>query len=196
MKLLLQRVSNDGIDDYLCLSWRTDLPTGTNRQYYNDVIHGTGLWRIPVPVARDILNQAYQRRMLCARHDDLYSRHGIVRPRTINSWTLGAEGLERELASIINDNREDRDRDWGPSPIFVVAEVPDTIRNIIWRKIMIVDTDRKFCTFRSTTTDSFYRKGIADGMVHPWLLDNSMQDASSAVMREFRQALLGLRDGN
>ena len=190
VKLLLQRVTNDGNDDYLCLSWRTNLPSGANRQYYNDVRHGTGLWRIPVSVALHLLNQAHQQGMLHERHDDPYLRHGSAHTRTVDSRLLDAEEFERELAHLINHNRENRIPDWGQFPLFVVVEVPDTIRNITWRKIMMVDTDRKFCTFRSTTTDRFYRKGIADGMVSPWQLDNSMQDASSAVMREFRQVLL------
>lgn len=192
IKLLLQHVTNDGRYDYLCLSWRTDLPTGTNRQYYNDVRHGTGLWRIPVSVALDLLNQAYDEGMLDRTHDDRQERHGRPDNEFIFSWELDLEEREGMFASIVNHNREDSVQDWGGDPVFVIIEVPDAIRSITWRKIMIIDTERTICTFRSTTTDPTYRKGIADGMIHPWLLDNSMQDASSKMMRTFRQILLDL----
>ena len=55
---------------------------------------------------------------------------------------------------------------------------------------MIVDTGREFCTFRCTTTMVDYKMGIfADRLVDPWRLDNAMQDANAASMREFLRCL-------
>ena len=167
--------------DFFCLSWRTVLPTGSsNRRFYYDRRHGTGIWTIPVSIALGLLNRADAAGMLDERYDDLQERHCGPNNCIIDSRNLGRR--ERVFASIIN---VDRDPDWGLEPLFVIIQVPDRR----WRKIMIVDTQRETCTFRSTTTDPSYRQGVGDGMILPWRLDNTMQDASCAMMREFRGVL-------
>ena len=55
---------------------------------------------------------------------------------------------------------------------------------------MLIDTERKYCTFRCTTTMPDYKMGIyADRLAIPWRLDNAMQDASPAKIREFLTVL-------
>ena len=167
--------------DFFCLSWRTVLPTGRdNRRFYYDRQHGTGIWTIPVSIALGLLNRADAAGMLDERYDDVQERHGGTENFIIDSRNLGRR--EREFASIINVNR---DPDWGLEPLFVIIQVPDRR----WRKIMIVDTREGICTFRSTTRDTSYRQGVVDGMIPPWRLDNTMQDASRTMMREFQCAL-------
>ena len=176
--------------DFFCLSWRTVLPTGSgNRRFYYDRQHGTGIWTMPVSIALGLLNCADAAGMLDDEYDDLQERHNGTNNRIIDSRNLDPQSLEREFASIININR---DPNWGLDPLFVIIQVPDRRWDRRWRKIMIVDTQRETCTFRSTTTDTSYRQGIVDGMIPPWRLDNAMQDASCAMMREFQRVLLAL----
>lgn len=170
--------------DFFCLSWRTVLPNGSrNRRFYYDRRYGTGIWTMPVSVGLRLIDQADAAGMLDEEYDDLQERHDGTNNTIIDSRNLGRQEHEREFASIINVNR---DPDWGPDPLFLIIEVPDGS----WRKIMIVDTDREICTFRSTTTCTSYGQGVDDGMIPPWRLDNAMQDASCAMMREFRRVLL------
>ena len=172
--------------DFFCLSWRTVLPTGKgNRRFYYDRRHGTGIWTIQTSLAIGLLNDAEAAGMLDEQYDDLQVRHSGNSNCIIDSRDLGRLQRERMYASIINLNR---DPDWGVDPVFVIIQVPDGT----WRKIMIVDTLREMCTFRSTTTDNSYRQGVADGMIPPWRLDNTMQDASCSMMKEFQRVLLTL----
>ena len=180
--------------DFYCLSWRTAPPTrkSPNRQHYYDRKHGTGFWTIPVSVAVALLNEAHSDGMLDEEYDDLQERHCGTDNCITDSRDLGRRERDRKFASIINVNRDpDRDPGWGSDPLFVIIQVPDGK----WRKIMIVDTDREICTFRSTTTSGSYGRPIVDGMTLPWRLDNAMQDASAAMMREFRRVLLEIRSG-
>ena len=172
--------------DFFCLSWRTLLPDGSqNRRFYYDRKHGTGIWRLPVPIALRLLELADSEGILDEEFDDLQERCGGIDNTIIDSQSLSRQERERGFASIVNVNREP---DWGSDPLFIIIEVPDGT----WRKIMIVDSDRATCTFRSTTTDPSYRQGVADGMIPPWRLDNAMQDASRMMMREFQRVLLAL----
>ena len=171
---------------FFCLSWRTVLPTGTaNRRFYYDRKHGTGIWTIPVSTALDLLSQAEEAGMFDEEFNDLQSRHGGTNDRIIDSRKLSPSERKREFVSIVNQNR---DPNWGSDPLFVIIEMPDKR----WRKIILVDTQKGICTFRSTTTDTSYTQGINDGMVPPWRLDNTMQDASNAIMRQFQRVLLTL----
>ena len=91
------------------------------------------------------------------------------------------ENMERAFAEIA-----DGGEDWGKYSTFVVVEVPDGT----WRKIMIIDSAKMVCTFRSTTTDSEYNLLTRrPHLAPPWIMDNSMQDASTAMMRLFLQVL-------
>ena len=123
-------------------------------------------------------------RQKCSTNNMMTYKNVIVAPTTASSTreTWADLKRQREFASIINVNR---DPDWGLEPLFVIIQVPDRR----WRKIMIVDTRREICTFRSTTTDTSYRQGVVDGMILPWRLDNTMQDASRTMMREFQRVL-------
>lgn len=190
VNLLLQlrhNVPQEG-RDYFCLSWRTRLPNGRqNRQGY--YLQATGVWKIPVRVAVRLLNQAYRKGWLNELFDDPQRRHRGPVNTIIDSRFLNGEEYERELNSIIKVDWEDRERDWGPEPVFVIIQVPDET----WRKIMMVHTDREVCTFRSATTEPSYPKRVDTGMIPPWGIDHSMQDASSAMMRTFRQVLLEIQ---
>lgn len=73
----------------------------------------------------------------------------------IESRRLGARERRSMFRSITSTQGEP---DWGDDPSFLVIEVPDGTR----RKILIVDATRRFCTFRSTTTDPRYMPIIAD----------------------------------
>ena len=175
--------------DFFCLSWRTHLPSGiANRRFYYDRQYGTGFWRIPVSSALELMYLANEEGMLDEEFEDLQERHEGVNNRIIDSRNLDRQERETAFASIVNENRESVDQEWGADPLFVIIEVPDGS----WRKIMIVDTERAVCTFRSTTRDPSYTGGIADGMIPPWQLDKFMQDASRAMMLKFWQVLLEL----
>ena len=102
----------------------------------------------------------------------------------IDSRELGA-GERRDMFKYITC--EDGEPDWGDDPLFVVIQVPDKI--LRWRKIMIVDSERKLCTFRSTTTDPNYKPVIADPILSPWRMDNAMQDSSATMIRTFQSVL-------
>jgi hypothetical protein len=54
---------------------------------------------------------------------------------------------------------------------------------------MIIDSQRQTCTFRSATTDPDYRLGRNGILPEPWRLDRSMQEASTAMMRQFLEVL-------
>ncbi len=185
--LRLQELYNDPPDTpgfYHCLSWRTLWPSGSaNRRYYHT--RQDGFWRIPVSVALELLNQAEMEGMLDERYDDPLIRYGRPDIVIIDSRNLDRTTYEAERRSIVHDSL---DHNWGVAPIFVITHFAE------WRKIMIVDTERAICTFRSTTTDDSYpsQMKLTGGLAPPWQLDRSMQDASSAMMRRFRQTLLEL----
>ena len=175
------------LNDYHCLSWRTLYPRGrTNRQRYR--LDETGIWSIPVHIASYLMWQAEDCGMLDTGYDDPQDRHDGPENDIIDSRTLGISERLDMFDAITCDQGEP---DWGDDPVFVVAEVPDGT----WRKIMIVDTQRELCTFRSTTSDPSYPGAtVTDGMTPPWRLDNNMQDASAAMIREFRTVLRELRN--
>ncbi len=165
------------------LSWRTNWPSGrgSNRRWY--FVRDYGVWTIPVDLARDMLDEAQGLGMLAEVLDDPYLRWGAGSSSTvIDSRQLSHDQRLREFASV---TRERREPDWGPKPIFDIVEEPAGT----WRKLMIVDTNREFVTFRSTTTERDYPMAVHDGMDHPWYMDNAMQDANPQQMRVFRQVL-------
>lgn len=172
--------------DYNCLSWRTRWPSGlANRRIYHT--RQDGFWRIPVSVALELLNLADAKGMLNQQYNDPQVRHRGANDRIIYSRDLDRQDYEREWDSIFH---ADLDHTWGPNPVFVIIQVPDGT----WRKIMIVDTEKAICTFRSTTIDDSYPSNmkLTGGLTPPWQLDRSMQDASSAMMKIFRQVLLSV----
>ncbi len=185
--LKLQQVYDDPPDtpgSYYCLSWRTPWPSGlANRRIYHT--RQDGFWRIPVSVALDLLDRAELHGMLDEQYDDPLVRFGTPDIVIIDSRNLDRKAYEAERQSIIHDSL---DHDWGAAPVFVIVGFAE------WRKIMIVDAERAICTFRSTTTDDSYpsQMKLTGGLTPPWQLDRSMQDASSAMMRRFRQTLLEL----
>ena len=179
VKLLLQERNNDPPSLYYCLSWRTSLPSGRNRRFYRS--RETGFWTVPVQIALRIMQQARDREMLATRYDDQQIRHGGPDNTVVDSRTLGVRERLDALQAITCDQGEP---DWGGEPIFVIVEVPDGI----WRKIMIVDSTRKFCTFRSATTNVGYKPSI-NCLPSPWRMDNAMQDAGAATVREFLRVL-------
>ena len=166
---------------FFVLSWRTNWPSGRgNRKTYDTT--ADGYWSIPVSVALAMLEQAEERGMLDRRYD----RNELEEGNVTDSRSLDSPERADEFTFITTD---DEFEVWGDRPIFVIAEEPP---NRIWRKIMIVDSVGEVCTFRSTTRDSDYGMKKSIGMNPPWLLDRSMQDASSEIMRQFLQVLRGL----
>lgn len=132
-----------------------------------------------------MLEDAEERGMLDEGYDDPQIRHGGTENTLIESRSLSQLERNEEFVLITTD---DERGNWGQSPLFIIVEVPDET----WRKILLIDTARELCTFRSTTTDTTYRMKRYEGMSHPWLMDRSMQDASAAMMRQFLQVLRGL----
>lgn len=168
---------------YHCLSWRTLYPRRrANRRFYR--LKGSGFWTIPASLALDLMMQANGRGWLDGAYHDPQERCGGPDNDVIDSRELGARERRDVFESI---TCEDGEPDWGDDPLFVIIQVPDKRRR--WRKIMIVDSERKLCTFRSTTTDLSYKPVIADYALSPWRMDNSMQDAGAAMIRKFLSVL-------
>ena len=169
-----------------CISWRTRYSTAPNqnrRFYYTDADR---YWAIPSSLALDMLEEAEEKGMLDEKYRDRQVRHGGDNNTVICSHHLNLQVdyvIRKE--EINNITAEDEEENWGDDPIFVVVEVPDRT----WRKIMIVNPKTKYCTFRSTTKSVDYKPVIAEGMCHPWRMDNAMQDASAAMMKQFLQVL-------
>ena len=185
INLLLQIRNDNPPVPYPCLSWRTLYPSGkSNRRFYRTK---DGCWTIPVSVALSMLEEAEEAGMLDEQHDDPQVRHGGTANEIIDSRTLGDDGRRNEFDRIAG---EDGEPDWGPKPLFIIVQMPDIaqVPDKAWRKIMIVDTKREFCTFRSTTTDDSYKPVVLLPQTH-WRMDNAMQDASAAIMRKFLSVL-------
>ena len=163
------------------LSWRPQRPTSsTYRQSY--WMRVDGFWNIPVSIALQLLESANDRGMLDERYDDQQVRHRGTNNRVIDSRRLGYQERIRHFDSVADREIEN----WGQEPVFVIVEVPDGS----WRKTLIVDSDKEFCTFRSTTAVTDYgRKSYRATLSEGWILDNAMQDASAAMMREFLRVL-------
>lgn len=170
---------------YYCLSWRTryESARGKSRRFYSS--SNDGFWTIPVSVALCLLRRAEECGMLSFRYDDRRFRNGNHWSTVIDSRELNAIQQLRYRDEIICDGEEP---EWGANPLFVICQTEEHKGN--WRKIMVVDTERDFCTFRSTTTSGDYEMGIfEDRLAGAWRLDNSMQQASAAMMREFLRCL-------
>ena len=176
--LKLQERLDDGPTPYYTVSWRTRYRSGANRRFYH-VPTENGCWTIPLEVAADLLERASHKDMLNPVYDDPYMRFGGTGPLIMDSRLLSSVVRDTLLSEIIGYPIEP---DWGEEPLFLVAV---QVEGGSWRKIMIIDTHHKLCTFRSTTTDSSYRPVIRDQHKGVWYLENSMQDASTATMRAF-----------
>ena len=179
--LKLQERSIEGLGTFYCLSWRTMYAGGrSNRRFYRS--SRSGFWTIPVRLATDLIRRAEGRGWLDGSYEDPQVRHRGTDNDIIESRRLGARERRSMFKSITSTQGEP---DWGDDPSFLVIEVPDGT----WRKILIVDATRRFCTFRSTTTDLHYMPIIADPHLSPWRMDNAMQDASAAMFRAFLSVL-------
>ena len=177
--VLHERTDIDPVPFY-CLSWRTLLPSARiNRRLYR--LRDDGCWTIPFSVALVLLESANDAEMLVEDYDDPQIRHGGTANLIMDSRNLGNKERDDLLNSILGDVGEP---EWGDASTFVVIEVPDKR----WRKIMIVDSKRDLCTFRSTTVDGSYT--FAESLPRTeWRLDRSMQDASAEMMRVFLSVL-------
>ena len=172
-------------EEFCALSWRSRYITspGRNRRYY--WTRADGFWSIPTWLAETILGRALGEGLLASEYDDQERRHGGVENGVFfDSRDMSVADRRRLFHEITFSS--DHDLNWGPDPIFIVSEMADCS----WRKIMIVDTLGKTCTFRSTTTDPTYPLKDSGRRNGRWFLDRSMQDASAALMRQF---LTGLR---
>ena len=184
VSLLLQVRLEVPPEDFYCLSWRTLYPSGrSNRRFYYNIVDG--FWRVPFPIALELLDLAHANGMLDVQYDDQQIRHDGPGNRIIDSRELSQEKRREEWNSITIAGRE---HVWSRDSVFVIIQVPDCS----WRKIMIVDPQSKVCTFRSTTIDPSYTQVILEGMNAPLRMDNAMQDASAAMMQTFRQTLRSL----
>ena len=172
-----------------CISWRTRYSTAPdqNRRFYRT--DADGYWTFPASVALDMLEEAEERGMLDDKYRDRQVRHGGDNNTVICSHQFNLQ-VDYKIGKeeITHITTADEEETWGIDPLFVVVEVPDGM----WRKIMIVNQKEGLCTFRSTTKDTSYKPTITEGMSAPWRMDNAMQDASAAMMRQFLQVLRGL----
>lgn len=171
-------------EEFYTLSWRSRYVTSRNRNRRYYWTRADGFWRIPVWLAKTILAHAEDQGLLDHKYDDQQRRHGGLENSVVyDSRDMSVSDRHRLFESITF--ADDYNLNWGEDPIFVVSETADGC----WRKIMIVDTLGKVCTFRSTTTDATYT--LRDNQRHTgrWFLDRSMQDASAASMRRFLTAL-------
>ena len=172
-------------EPFYCLTWRTVYPgSRRNRRFYRS--NTTGFWTLPVQVALHLMSEVEEHGWLDGRYEDRQLRHRGTDNDIFSSRSLSVRDRRTMFDSITCDEGEP---DWGDDPLFVVIQVPDRRPLRRWRKIMIVDTAREFCTFRSTTTDPSYMPVIADPHRSPWRMDNAMQDASAAMIREFLDML-------
>lgn len=123
--------------------------------------------------------------MLDGRYDDSYERFRHLNQGALNIIdSRSLDPIERQrLFYEITDG--DNEPTWGKKPVFVVAETPGHT----WRKIMILETEGAFCTFRSTTTDTTYGRIKEPRLPGGWYMDNAMQDADSLIMRNFLMTL-------
>ena len=174
VELKLQRRLDVG--PYIFVCWRTRYQSAPkkSRRFYSS--GGTGFWTIPVRIALDLVRQASERGLLDAKYD----QSGV---RSIDSRVLDSDARQRLRPTIVCNKGGP---EWGADPLFVICHGGDDS----WREIMILDTEREFCTFRCTTTNTQYKVGIfADRLEGPWRLDNAMQDADPGSMREFLRVL-------
>lgn len=184
--VLKRRLDNPPESPYYCFCWRTRLPSnkGKSRRFYSSKEYG--FWTIPVSVALDVVGRVKDRGLLDLQYDDLRHRDGTRWSTIIDSRELDPGRAREERLNIICNEGEP---DWGDAPVFIICHSQDS-KYGAWREIMIVDSEREFCTFRCTTTNSTYRMGIyADRLQGNWRLDNAMQEASAASMREFLRCL-------
>ena len=174
------------VGPYYCLCWRTRYKSRPekSRRFYSS--KDAGFWTIPVSIALDLMGQAERRGFFRHQYDDLRVRNGTQWSTIIDSRELDDCKLRREQSNIFCNEGEP---EWRENPLFIVCHSEDSLHRA-WREILIVDTEREFCTFRCTTTDSTYKMGIFnDRLGGPWRLDNAMQDASALSMREFLRVL-------
>ena len=177
---LQERLDLDTVP-FHCVSWRTVYPRGrTNRQLYR--LTESGIWSIPVHVALTLMREADALGWLDGTYDDPQIRHGGPHNASDISTELAVCDRRALFDSITCVEGEP---EWGDDPLFAVVQVPDRT----WRKIMIVDSERRYCTFRSTTIDEVYRRGSLRTTVPAWRVHNSMQDASASMIGEFLRCL-------
>ena len=165
----------------LCSPAAAQWPVCGGSALHSAILHSEPLHRLH-SANQLLMSEAEERGWLDGRYEDLQDRHQGTGNVIFYSRSLNVRDRRVMLESITCDQGEP---DWGDDPMFMVIQVPDKP----WRKIMIVDTPREFCTFRSATTCVGYKPVIADPHLCPWRMDNAMQDASAAMIREFLNVL-------
>ena len=136
---------------FYCLTWRTVYASGrSNRRFYRS--NTTGFWTIPVNLALHLMGEAEEHGWLGGSYEDRQLRHRGTDNDIFSSQSMSARDRHTMFDSIICDEGEPY---WGDDPLFVVIQVPDGQ----WRKIMIVDTTREFCTFRSANQRRWLQAG-------------------------------------
>lgn len=172
--------------EFFTISWRTTYPeSSSNRRFY--FVNGTP-WTVTAQAARGLLERAQAEGMLAAKYDDPYVRFGGGEPSFIASATLPRTSFLETWREI---TRQGYEIDWGVDPLFLVANEPGER----WRKVLIVDTTRSVLSFRSCTSEETYALRVRNPSSATWYLDNSMQDAGTAITRRFLEFLREHRVG-
>lgn len=170
--VLQERYSASQAATWHTLSWRTKYPSGkSNRRFY--WLNEGGPWKIPAETALDMIRRMEAEGGLDQKYFD--------QRRTTPFTTLVSSEMHPSDRKDVLDRVTSLDEYWGADPFFVIAFDP----NDNWRKVLLVNSDTKMATFRSTTEDPYYtpRRTLREG--EGWWLDNSMMDANVQQMRQF-----------
>ncbi len=183
IKLALQKRTNSRTKNtYWTLSWRTKYsPTGTNRRFY----YSSGqYWSCPTSIALELLEDLESQGGLQEEYFD--TRPGNERIKIIISpeTQISDPDLYKEQCKNIFAPNEK----WGEKP--KVIALSDTDKD--WKKVMILNHDNSYCTFRSLTKNASYMPKKDLEKSSEWWLDNAMMDASVQQMRIFHSHLKNL----
>jgi len=164
---------------HYCMTWRETRPNGTNRRFY---FENEAIWSLDVKTALSLIEQAEKKGLLDTKFDDPFVRFGGGSPSFVVSQELAPSDHTRIFDEITLSVGEP---DWGPDPFFVIGVEPGGL----WRKVMLVNTKSNLVTFRSCTTDPTHAmiKDMGKGL--NWILDNTMMDCCTQIMREFLRHL-------
>jgi len=176
-QLRLQKVTLDK-DQWYTVSWRSRYPNSpqANRRLY---WLKSGCWTISLNAALELMEKAngpgYD--LLSARYDDPFRRFGGGAAQFIVSTKVKEASQRARYLEEITCSDETM---WGREPFFVIGIEPSGT----WRKVMLVNTGHTIVTFRScVTSNTGHIRNMGRGK--SWVLDNTMMDCPTQMMREF-----------